>query len=38
MPVVYLVLPETKDLSLEIIQNYFKPVKTVFYVDIEENK
>ena len=37
LPIVYFVLPETKDLSLEIIQNYFTPVKTIFYVDINEN-
>ena len=37
LPIVYFVLPETKDLSLEIIQNYFTPIKTVFYVDINEN-
>lgn len=32
VPVVYFVLPETKDLGLEMIQEYFKPQRTVFYV------
>eukprot|EP00095_Tigriopus_kingsejongensis_P009111 maker-scaffold150_size309978-snap-gene-2.13 protein:Tk09111 transcript:maker-scaffold150_size309978-snap-gene-2.13-mRNA-1 annotation:"sugar transporter 12" len=33
-PFVYWLLPETKDLSLEVIQHYFKPYKTIFYVDL----
>ena len=36
MPVVYYILPETKDLGLEVIQHYFTPTKTVFYIDLEE--
>ena len=32
-PVVYFILPETKDLGLEVIQEYFTPRRTVFYVD-----
>lgn len=32
LPVVYLVLPETKDVGLEMIQHYFLPAKTIFYV------
>ena len=34
MPIVYFVLPETKNISLELVQNYFVPKKTVFYIDI----
>ena len=40
--IVYWILPETKDLGLEMIQSYFIPSKTVFYVDLplgdEKNK
>ena len=32
VPVVYCTLPETKDLGLEMIQAYFTPARTVFYV------
>ena len=32
--IVYWILPETKDLGLEMIQSYFIPSKTVFYVDL----
>jgi len=35
LPVVYYVLPETKDVALEMVQNYFKKEKTVFYIDVE---
>jgi len=42
LPIVYWILPETKDLGLEMIQSYFIPSKTVFYVDLplgdEKNK
>lgn len=34
-PIVYFILPETKDVSLEMIENYFIPKRTVFYVDLE---
>ena len=34
LPIVYCILPETKDMGLEMIQNYFTPNKTVFYVDL----
>merc|ERR1712241_898113 len=34
LPIVYCILPETKDLGLEMIQSYFMPTKTVFYVDL----
>lgn len=37
LPVVYFVLPETKDMGLEMIQKYFMPAKTVFYVDYKDN-
>ena len=33
VPVVYCTLPETKDLGLEMIQAYFTPARTVFYVE-----
>ena len=36
VPVVYLTLPETKDLCLELIQYYFTPPKQVFYIDLNE--
>ena len=32
-PVVYFVLPETKGMSLEMVQYYFTPQITRFYVD-----
>ena len=35
IPLVYLILPETKDMGLEMIQNYFLPPTTVFYVDLD---
>ena len=38
LPVVYCILPETKDMGLEMIQNYFTPSRTVFYVDLESDK
>ena len=38
LPIVYCILPETKDMGLEMIQSYFTPNKTVFYVDIEVPK
>ena len=34
-PVVYCVLPETKDISLEMVENYFTPQRTKFYVDLK---
>ena len=34
IPLVYLMLPETKDVSLEEIQKYFKPNKSIFRVGI----
>ena len=33
-PVIYFILPETKDMSLEMIENYFLPNRTRFYVDL----
>lgn len=33
-PLIYWLLPETKDLSLETIQHYFQPNRTQFYVDL----
>ena len=34
-PVVYCILPETKDISLEMVKYYFTSNKTVFYIDCE---
>jgi len=36
LPIVYCILPETKDMGLEMIPSYFTPNKTVFYVDLTE--
>jgi len=36
LPVVYWTLPETKDLCLELIRNYFTPPQQVFYIDLPE--
>merc|ERR1719219_1005283 len=33
LPLVYWILPETKDIGLEMIQTYFTPTKTIFYVE-----
>ena len=33
-PVIYCILPETKDMSLEMVENYFLPSRTRFYVDL----
>ena len=33
-PIVYFIMPETKDLSLDIVQNYFLSNQTRFYVDL----
>ena len=33
-PVIYFILPETKDMSLEMVENYFLPSRTRFYVDL----
>jgi hypothetical protein len=36
IPLVYLILPETKDLGLEEIQKYFQPNKSIFKVGISK--
>merc|ERR1712129_59732 len=36
LPIVYCILPETKDMGLEMIPSYFTPNKTIFYVDLTE--
>jgi hypothetical protein len=36
MPVVYLLLPETKDVALEDVQHFFKRQRTIFYIDLPE--
>merc|ERR1719483_1340285 len=36
LPAVYFILPETKDLSLEMIQAYFAPHRTVWYARVED--
>ena len=33
-PVIYCIVPETKDMSLEMIENYFLPNRTKFYIDL----
>ena len=33
-PVIYCIVPETKDLSLEMVENYFLPNRTRFYIDL----
>ena len=35
VPIVYFTVPETKDLGLEQIQNYFTKQRTIFYVDLD---
>ena len=32
LPLVFWILPETKDLGLEMIQLYFTPPNTIFYL------
>ena len=34
-PVIYFILPETKDISLEMVEHYFTPNRTIFYVDVD---
>lgn len=34
LPLVYWILPETKDMGLEMIHTYFTPPQTIFYVDL----
>jgi len=34
IPLVYYILPETKDIGLEEIQKYFEPSKSIFKVGI----
>ena len=36
LPIVYWILPETKDMGLELIQTFFTPNRTVFYVDLKQ--
>ncbi len=36
LPIVYMILPETKDMGLEMIQTFFTPNKSVFYIDASE--
>ncbi len=31
IPLIYVILPETKGLSLETVQGYFEEQKTIFY-------
>ena len=38
LPIVYCILPETKDMGLEMIQTFFTPNKTIFYVDVVTNE
>ena len=36
LPVIYFILPETKDVALELVSTFFTPAKTIFYVDIDK--
>jgi hypothetical protein len=36
LPLVCLFLPETKDLSLESVREFFTPPRTVFYVSLDK--
>ena len=38
MPIVYFVLPETKNLGLEQVQSFFTPAKTIFYIEMDVEK
>jgi hypothetical protein len=38
VPIVYFTVPETKDLGLEQIQNYFTKQRTIFYVELPADK
>ena len=37
IPIVYFILPETKDVALEEVQHFFTKTKTIFYIDLESN-
>ena len=36
LPVIYFIVPETKDVALELVPTFFTPVKTIFYVDVDK--
>ena len=36
LSVIYFILPETKDVALELVSTFFTPAKTIFYVDIDK--
>jgi len=38
LPIVYWTLPETKDVGLESIQYFFTPIKTIFYIDLDQKQ
>jgi len=35
IPLVYTILPETKDVQLEMIQHIFKKQKTIFQIELD---
>ena len=36
MPLMYFILPETKNVSLELIPSFFQPPQTIFFVTLDE--
>ena len=38
LPLVFWILPETKDLGLEMIQLYFTPPNTIFYLETPDEE
>ena len=37
LPLVYFIVPETKNVSLELVHHFFTKPKTIFYIDLNEN-
>ena len=37
MPVMYILLPETKDVALEEVHHFFSKQKSIFYIDLGAN-
>jgi len=35
VPLIYIILPETKGVALEMIQHFFNKQKTIFYIDLD---
>ena len=38
VPLIYIILPETKGVALEMIQHFFTKQKTIFYIDLEPSE